>query len=326
MFRREASRLLLVQNGVTGCRRLRIRLSAALLLSLLTASGFGQAVERKANSAEAERLVAANRLFVEALTAAGEKDFAKAAELYLRAFDAGATVPAVPYNAACCFARLGKTDAAFKYLDLAVQRGWSDVEHLKSDADLESLRSDKRWDEIVGRCEANRERFRKSMGNPDLYAELMKRMKTDQDARLADVPNVFQIMLIDWDNTTWMIQVIEKHGWPGRAMVGRNGAQAAFLLVQHADRDPAFQRRCLDLLTEAYEKGDASADQVAYLTDRVLLAEGKPQVYGTQFETLNGKLQPRPIENETEVDQRRAAMGLEPLAVYAEQIRTHHPP
>ncbi len=310
---------------MTDCRRLGVRLSVAVLSSVLTTSGFGQPTEPKAGPTEADRLVEANRLLGEASAAAGEKDYSRAAELYLRAFDAGATIPAVPYNAACCFARHGRADEAFKYLDLALQRGWADVEHLKNDADLESLHADKRWDEIVRCCDAARERFRKSMGNPDLYAELMKRMKTDYDARMAEPPNAFQMMLVDWDNTAWMKKVIEEHGWPGRAMVGREGAQAAWLLVQHADRDPAFQRRCLELLTQAYEKGEATADQVAYLTDRVLLAEGKPQVYGTQFETVNGKLQPRPIENEAEVDKRRAAMGLEPLAVYAEQMRTHRP-
>lgn len=303
-----------------------VRLSAVALLSFLTTFGLGRWFEPKANSAEADHLDEARRWLVEATTAYGEKDYTKAAELYLRAINAGYTVPSVPYNAACCFARLGQADDAFQYLDLAFRGGWSDVDHLKSDADLESLHSDKRWGETVDRCAANREKIRKSMANPDLYAELMKRMKTDQEARSAEPPNVFQLMLVDWDNTTWMKQVIEKHGWPGRAMVGRDGAQAARLLVQHADRDSAFQRRCLDLLTQAYEKGDASADQVAYLTDRVLLAEGKPQVYGTQFETVNGKLQPRPIENEAEVDKRREAMGLGPLAVYAEQIRTHYPP
>ena len=295
-------------------------------LILLMTSGIGQLVEPKANTAEAERSVDAKRLFAEASNAYSEKDFARAAELYLRVLDAGTTWATVPYNTACCYALLGRSDDAFKYLDLALQRGWSDVDHLKGDTDLESLRPDRRWDEIVGRCAAAQEQSRKSMGNPDLYAELMKRAKTDQDARMAKPPNVIQITLIDWDNTTWMKQVIEKHGWPGRALVGHDGAQAAWLLVQHADRDPAFQRRCLTLLTQAYEKSDATADQVAYLTDRVLIAEGKPQVYGTQFETVNGKLQPRPIENEAEVDQRRAAMGLEPLAAYAEQMRTYYSP
>lgn len=302
------------------------RLSAVLLLSLLTAFGFGQSNEPKANLAEAERSVDANRLFVEAATAYGNKDFAKAAELYLRVLDAGTAWPTVPYNAACCFARLGRADDAFKYLELAVQRGWSDVDRLKSDAELGSIHSDKRWDDIVRQCATKGGEFRESVANPELFAELMKRMKADQDARLAKPPKVLQMMLIDGENTAWMKQVIEKYGWPDRAMVGREGAQAAWLLVQHADRDPVFQRRCLELLTKAHEKGEASADQVAYLTDRVLLAEGKSQIYGTQFHTVDGKLQPLPIENEAEVDQRRAAMGLEPLAVYAEQIRSHYGP
>jgi len=311
---------------MTSRRRFPIKPSAVALLSFLTACSLGQSVEPKANSTEADPLDEARRWVVEATTAYGEKDFAKAAELYLRAIDAGYTVPSVPYNAACCFARLGQADDAFKYLDLAFRGGWSDVDHLKSDADLESIHADKRWVDTVLRCAAKREESRKSMANPELHAELMKRMKTDQDARSAKPLDGLQITLIDSENTAWMKQVVEKHGWPGRAMVGGDGAQAAWLLVQHADHDPAFQRRCLDLLTQALVKGDVTAVQVAYLTDRVLLAEGKPQVYGTQFETVNGKLQPRPIENEAEVDQRRAKMGLEPLAVYAKQMQSLYAP
>jgi hypothetical protein len=52
------------------------------------------------------------------------------------------------------------------------------------------------------------------------------------------------------------------------------------------------------------------------LTDRVLLAEGKKQVYGTQFTLVNGKCKPRPLEDEANVDQRRKEVGLRPLAEY----------
>lgn len=55
---------------------------------------------------------------------------------------------------------------------------------------------------------------------------------------------------------------------------------------------------------------------VAYLTDRVLLAEGKKQVYGTQFTLINGKCQARPLEDESHVDERRKEVGLPPLAEY----------
>ena len=50
---------------------------------------------------------------------------------------------------------------------------------------------------------------------------------------------------VDEENTAWFKGVVDKHGWPGRRLVGHDGELAAFLLVQHADRDAAFQKRCL---------------------------------------------------------------------------------
>lgn len=95
-------------------------------------------------------------------------------------------------------------------------------------------------------------------------------------------------------------------------MVGEDGACAALLLAQHADRDPAFQRRCLDLMTEAAERGEASRAELAYLTDRVLLAEGQPQEYGTQVAGREDGWAPRRLRDPDHVDERRAAMSLRP--------------
>lgn len=297
-------------------------MSAAVFCCSISVAGLGRPVEPKANAPEVDRLIEANRLVDAALAAYAAKDFARAAELYARAYESGATVPMVSYNAACCFARLGRIDLAYEQLERAADRGWRDVEHLIGDADLAPLHGDAHWEGLVGRCAANREVFRGSMADPDLYDELMKRIEADQRARTAESPSGLVLMVVDKLNTAWIEEVIEKRGWPGHAMVGRDGAQAAWLLVQHAP-DPAFQRRCLGLLTEAYEKGDASADQIAYLTDRVLVGEGKPQLYGTQFRTVRGRLEPYPIENAPEVDQRRANMGLGPLATYAQELRSH---
>ena len=127
---------------------------------------------------------------------------------------------------------------------------------------------------------------------------------------------------IDSANTAWLKAVVEKHGWPTIALVGKDGAGAAWLLVQHADRDPKFQRQCLDRMA-SHPKDEVSQSNFAYLTDRVLLAEGKRQLYGTQCQSIDGKLKPKPIEDEANVDQRRSEVGLMPLAEYlrlAEQI------
>jgi hypothetical protein len=55
---------------------------------------------------------------------------------------------------------------------------------------------------------------------------------------------------------------------------------------------------------------------LASLTDRVLLAEGKKQLYGMMFDTKDGTLVPKPIEDEANVDKRRAELGMQPLAEY----------
>ena len=53
--------------------------------------------------------------------------------------------------------------------------------------------------------------------------------------------------------------------------------------LKHADRDPEFQARCLALLVNAGERGDVRLLDVAYLTDRVRVKQGRPQLYATQY-------------------------------------------
>jgi hypothetical protein len=69
-------------------------------------------------------------------------------------------------------------------------------------------------------------------------------------------------------------------GRPIRSMVGEAVSRAAWLLVQYADRDPAFQRRCLGLLAAAAAAGEVRPRDVAYLTDLDRLTEGRLQEIG----------------------------------------------
>ena len=92
--------------------------------------------------------------------------------------------------------------------------------------------------------------------NEELRAELLRRKEVDQEARHA--LDVEAMAAADGENLPWLRQVITDVGWPGKSLVGEDGAHAAWLLAQHADSDPAFQRRCLDLLTAAVERGEAT--------------------------------------------------------------------
>ncbi len=108
-------------------------------------------------------------------------------------------------------------------------------------------------------------------------------------------------------------------GWPGRSRVGEDGAHAAWLLIQHADHDPAFQKQCLELLEQAVRVGEAAPVDFAYLTDRVLTAEGKPQRFGTQLLIREGGLVLQPVEDREHLDQHRAGIGLGPIREYLRQ-------
>lgn len=101
-------------------------------------------------------------------------------------------------------------------------------------------------------------------------------------------------------------------GWPQEDIAGKEGAEAAWLIAQHAISLPDFQRRVLVLLKES--AGHVPPAHAAYLEDRIRKFEGRPQLYGTQFDwDENGVLTTGPIEDKAGVDKRRAAVGLPPL-------------
>ena len=128
--------------------------------------------------------------------------------------------------------------------------------------------------------------------------------------------------VIDSGNTRWLGDLLVSRGWPGRTLVGEEAARAAFLLAQHADRDPVQQRAFLDALRGAVEQGEASRAHLAFLEDRVRVNAGQPQIYGTQFEGVAGAtLRPHPIQDPQGLDARRAQAGLEPFADYQARMR-----
>jgi len=147
----------------------------------------------------------------------------------------------------------------------------------------------------------------------------------DQEARRvllanpADQNQRGAVQRIDRENVQVLRDIIKKYGWPGRSLAGQRGANAAWLVAQHADVDPSFQKSCLKLM-EAAPEGEVAKEDLAFLTDRVLLAAGKKQRYGTQFMQAGGQFVPQPIENESRVDERRLSMGLVPLAEYSRQL------
>jgi hypothetical protein len=182
--------------------------------------------------------------------------------------------------------------------------------NVKEPALRKELLSREKEDQAI-RAEYQNFREKNSLLGPD-----EEQKKNDNPELAKGVYEIAKRMLkVDEANRLWLKEVVAKHGWPGKSLVGADGARAARLLVQHADPDVAFQRRCLDLVNKL-PRGEVEAEHLAYLTDRVLLNEGKKQLYGTMLRKEDGKLVPKPLEDEANVDKRRGELGLPPLADY----------
>lgn len=115
-------------------------------------------------------------------------------------------------------------------------------------------------------------------------------------------------------NAARLAAILDALGWPGEPKVGARAAEAAWLIVQHAIAQPAFQRRALEFLRTAVDLGEAPGVQLAMLEDRIRTLEGRPQRYGTQFDwDAAGELSPLPVDDPERLDERRRAVGLGPL-------------
>jgi uncharacterized protein DUF6624 len=131
---------------------------------------------------------------------------------------------------------------------------------------------------------------------------------------------------VDKKNLSRLEEIIKEHGWPGRSSVGGKASLAAFLILQHADYE--YQKMYFPLVREALKKGEIEASEVALLEDRILVREGKEQIYGTQLKQneTTGKVELSPIKDEENVDKRREAVGLPPIAEYLKSFGLQYVP
>lgn len=173
---------------------------------------------------------------------------------------------------------------------------------------------------------------------PDARSELEALYESDQRDRAALMeafrkhgpgsPEVIALakaqQSINLENLRRLEKIVADGGWPRLSLVGPKAASAAFLIVQHADL--ATQQRYLLIIRQAVTAGEARASDLALLEDRVLVGQGKKQLYGSQLQSDGrGGWQFYPIEDDTQVDERRRSVGLPPLAEYARQFGIDYP-
>ncbi|MFZ1301150.1 MAG: DUF6624 domain-containing protein [Candidatus Microsaccharimonas sp.] len=124
---------------------------------------------------------------------------------------------------------------------------------------------------------------------------------------------------VDEDNQTQLMEIVKETGWPIISKIGSEASRAAWLIVQHAS-NLEFMEYCLGLM-EVLPASEIDPANVAYLKDRVLMMNGKPQVYGTQYQGIGNDMQLWPIDDMEHVDERRASLGLDSIVENEARLR-----
>lgn len=164
--------------------------------------------------------------------------------------------------------------------------------------------------------------MRINITHPSLRTRLLAMAKEDRNMRNKAIHNEQSWdYTLDVKNTIALKKIIAQYGWPTIPMVGVEASMDAWLIAQHADHDRIFQKECLVLLKKL-PAGHISPSNIAYLEDRMLVSQQKPQLYGTQFDRIGPEMKPLPIRDKRHVDERRRLLGLSTLAEYTELMLT----
>lgn len=161
---------------------------------------------------------------------------------------------------------------------------------------------------------------------PELQQQLLKMAQQSQQIQTRQKSNATEIlksMAIDITrlHTQTLNEIVKLQGWPTKAEVTEEGVQAAFELVSHSN-NLSFQQNMLPFIIQSYmDKQGISGEAVAIFTDKVSIAQGKNQVFGTQADLIDGEVVFFQIENEDSVDQLRAQMGMQSLADYKKSLK-----
>ena len=249
----------------------------------------------------------------------------QAAILYEEAFKIQSKAPLNDrYNAACLHALANNAEQAFTQLFIAVKElQWYDIQHLKNDSDLTSLRTHEKWANLLTAMEQTKSEVEKDFDTAlvsildDIYFEDQS-TRSQIRAKEANYGRDSKEMKVLWQtilkkdsvNLLKVRDILDTHGWPSKNKIGKKGNSTLFLVIQHANFD--VQTTYFPMMQKAMHQGSLAKRQYAMFYDRLLLGQGNKQIFGTQLAMDKSSNKPYvlPLKDPMNVDKRREKMGL----------------
>ncbi|MDX8553136.1 hypothetical protein MK851_05780 [Tenacibaculum sp. 1B UA] len=184
-------------------------------------------------------------------------------------------------------------------------------------------------------CKTKNENPVKKGYDQELVDELVRMVEMDQVAAGIPSGKHKQLTKEEWKSFKDSVfsvtyknasEIFKEHGFVGFDVVGEDGSRNFWLIVQHLDSKPEFQKTVLKKMKIEVENKNANPENYAYLLDRVKLNMGEKQVYGTQvlYNWNVCQAYSKPLIDSINVNKRRNKIGMKPLEVYLNEMSKMH--
>jgi hypothetical protein len=253
------------------------------------------------------------------------KQFENAGKYYNRAFSnrSGYSSDYHRLLAAVSWAKAHVKDSALINLYVLIYAlNFSDPQTLEQLFEPTILKSNHEFLVLKERCRCQEMNTKKKY-NPELAAMLDSIYRVDQYNRTMPTQGATtQVISADHysqeKNLRFIDSLYKIHGWLTSKEVGYNGAHAQFLVIQHSAL--LTQKKWKPIIKKVVDLCLLAPENYALLIDRILVREGKKQLYGTQlkFDKKTNIYIPYPISSPASVDDRRFKLGMTSLKAYIE--------
>lgn len=177
------------------------------------------------------------------------------------------------------------------FLAIAAQSAYGQI-NLKLKAELDSIyRIDQLYREIM-----------ESPERKDSLAKANNLSSNEVYQLIAD-----RMTAIDQSNADRVKKIFKKFGYPGASLVGMPTNEAAWYVIQHSKNIEEY----LPMMEEAGTQKELPLRLVAMMQDRMLMHQGKEQVYGSQVRCQGSECYVWPIADPAGVNQRRRDAGFD---------------
>ena len=153
--------------------------------------------------------------------------------------------------------------------------------------------------------------------NDQKYRNQLDEVRTKYGGDATEMKDLIKLMTeADSIDLIKVTAILDKYGWLGPGVIGGECNTTLFMVIQHSDLK--VQEKYLPMMRRAVKNGQAKANSLALLEDRVALRQGKKQTYGSQvsWNMITNRAYVAPLADPDNVDKRRAEVGLPPLAGY----------